>query len=98
MEAGETSPEEMIRQTERGLLVTEMMGFGFNGVTGDFSRGAGGFWIEDGRIVHPVSEVTISSNLDSMLRGVDLVGTDLDLKTSTAAPSFRVASMTLSGE
>lgn len=98
MQAGETSPEAMVAQTERGLLVTEMMGFGFNAVTGDFSRGAGGFWIEDGRIAHPVSEVTISSNLDAMLRGIDLVGSDLELKTSTAAPSFRVRGMTISGD
>jgi PmbA protein len=97
LQAGTTPFEEMISQTERGLLVTEMMGFGFNAVTGDFSRGAGGFWIENGKIAHPVSEVTISSNLDAMLRGIDLVGNDLDLKSSTASPSFRVKSMTLSG-
>jgi PmbA protein len=97
MQAGSTSPEELIEKTERGLLVTEMMGFGFNGITGDFSRGAGGFWIENGKVLHPVSEVTISSNLDSMLKGIDFVGSDLDLKTSTAAPSFRTATMTLSG-
>jgi PmbA protein len=97
LKAGSTSPQSMIEGTPRGLLVTEMMGFGFNAITGDFSRGAGGFWIEDGRIVHPVSEVTISSNLDKMLQSIDQVGTDLDLKTSTASPSFRVSSMTLSG-
>jgi len=97
LQAGETSLEQMIAQTPRGLLVTEMMGFGFNALTGDFSRGAGGFWIEDGKIAHAVSEVTISSNLDAMLKGIELVGSDLDLKSSTASPSFRVASMTLSG-
>ncbi len=97
LQAGQTSVEEMIAQTKRGLLVTEMMGFGFNSLTGDFSRGAGGFWIEDGKVTHPVSEVTISSNLDTMLKGIDLVGNDLDLKASTASPSFRVKSMTLSG-
>lgn len=97
LQAGQTSLAEMIAQTSRGLLVTEMMGFGFNALTGDFSRGAGGFWIEDGRLTHPVSEVTISSNLDAMLKNIDLVGDDLDLKASTASPSFRVKSMTLSG-
>jgi len=97
LQAGNTSFDDIIAQTERGLLVTEMMGFGFNAVTGDFSRGAGGFWVEDGKIVHPVSEVTISSNLDKMLQGIDLVGSDLDVKSSVASPSFRVASMTLSG-
>jgi PmbA protein len=74
-----------------------MMGFGFNAVTGDFSRGAAGFWIENGRLAFPVSEVTISSNLDAMLRGVDAVANDLELKTSTAAPTFRVSSMTIAG-
>lgn len=97
LEAGDVTRDELIRQTERGLLVTEMMGFGFNALTGDFSRGAGGFWIEDGRIVHPVSEVTISSNLDTMLKNIDLIANDLELKTSTAAPTFRVRAMTISG-
>lgn len=97
MTAGTLSPEDIIGRTERGLLVTEMMGFGFNGVTGDFSRGATGFWIEDGKIVHPVSEITISGNLNDMLLGIDMVGKDLDLKTSIAAPTFRVKSMTISG-
>lgn len=97
LNAGELSREEVIRQTKRGLLVTEMMGFGFNALTGDFSRGAGGFWIEDGEIVHPVSEVTISSNLDAMLKNIDLLANDLELKSSTASPTFRVSSMTISG-
>lgn len=97
LQAGDKSFDEIVSQTERGLLVTEMMGFGFNAVTGDFSRGAGGFWIEDGKIVHPVSEVTISSNLDDMLKNIDAVGSDLELKSSTASPTFRVSSMTISG-
>jgi PmbA protein len=74
-----------------------MMGFGFNAVTGDFSRGAGGFWIEQGKLAFPVSEVTISSNLDAMLKGIDAVANDLVLKTSTAAPTVRVDRMTISG-
>ncbi len=97
MLAGELSPEEIIQGTPSGLYVTEMMGFGFNAMTGDFSRGAGGFWIEDGKLSFPVSEVTISSNLDAMLKGIDAVGSDLVLKTSTAAPTLRVSRMTLSG-
>jgi PmbA protein len=66
-------------------------------VTGDFSRGASGFWIEDGQKTFPVSEITISSNLDSMLKGIDLVGNDLDLRSSIASPTFRIAAMTLAG-
>ncbi len=97
LQAGQISFEDLIQQTERALLVTEMMGFGFNSITGDFSRGAGGFWVENGKRVHPVSEVTISSNLDTMLKGIDLVADDLDIKTSTASPSFRIKQMTLSG-
>lgn len=98
LQGGDSTHEEIIAATERGLLVTEMMGFGFNSVTGDFSRGAGGFWIENGKIVHPVSEVTISSNLDAMLKGIDMLGSDLELKSATAAPTFRVRSMTIGGE
>jgi PmbA protein len=97
LQAGDRSLEDIVAQTERGLLVTEMMGFGFNAVTGDFSRGAAGFWVENGKLAFPVSEVTISSNLDQMLKKIDLVGNDLDIKSSTASPSFRVSSMTLSG-
>jgi PmbA protein len=92
-----TTREEIIASTKRGLYVTEMMGFGFNAVTGDYSRGASGFWIEDGKLTHPVSEVTVSSNLDAMLKAIDAVGDDLDTKTSTAAPTLRVAEMTIAG-
>jgi PmbA protein len=97
MEAGSISKAELIKQTQRGLLVTSMMGFGFNAVTGDFSRGAAGFWIEDGELAFPVSEVTISANFDDLLKRIDLVADDLELRTSTAAPSFRVSSMTIAG-
>jgi PmbA protein len=97
LNAGEPSREQIIASTERGLYVTEMMGFGFNPITGDFSRGAAGFWLENGEFAFPVSEVTISSNLDAMLKAIDAVGSDLELKTATAAPTFRVASMTIAG-
>jgi PmbA protein len=95
--AGQSTPEEILRSTKKGLLVTNMMGFGFNAVTGDFSRGAAGFWIENGELAFPVSEVTISLNLDQLLKRIDAVGNDLDPKTSVAAPSFRVSAMTLAG-
>jgi PmbA protein len=88
----------LIASTPRGLFVTEMMGFGFNAVTGDFSRGAAGFWIEDGKLAFPVSEITISSNLDDMLKNIDAVANDLVLKTSLASPSLRVSEMTIAGE
>jgi PmbA protein len=98
MEAGNQSPEDIIRSTKKGLYVTNMMGFGFNAVTGDFSRGAAGFWIEDGELSFPVSEVTISLNLDEILKRIDAVGSDLDFKTSIAAPTLRVSAMTLAGK
>lgn len=98
LQPGSQTPEELIASTPRGLFVTEMMGFGFNAVTGDFSRGAAGFWIEDGKLTFPVSEITISSNLDQMLQNVDAVANDLVLKTSTAAPTLRVSEMTIAGE
>ncbi|EYF01701.1 TldD/PmbA family protein [Chondromyces apiculatus] len=97
LQPSKTSPEEILRSTPRGLYVTEMMGFGFNAVTGDFSRGASGFWIEDGQLAFPVSEVTISLNLDELLQRIDALGSDLDLRTSTAAPTLRVSSMTIAG-
>jgi PmbA protein len=95
--AGKTPKDELIRSTQSGLYVTELMGFGFNSLTGDFSRGAAGFWIENGELAFPVSEITISSTLDAMLKAVDAVGDDLELKTSTASPTLRVRSMTISG-
>ncbi len=89
--------DDIIKTTEKGLLVVQMMGFGFNAVTGDFSRGASGFWIENGKITHPVSEVTISLNVDELFKRIDAVGDDLDLRTSTATPTFRVSRMTIAG-
>jgi PmbA protein len=97
LQPGTTPAAELVRQTSRGLYVTELMGFGFNAVTGDFSRGAAGFWIEDGELAFPVSEVTISLNLDQLWQSVDAVGDDLDLRTSTASPSLRVSKMTIAG-
>lgn len=97
LQPGEMDAEEIVRSTKRGLYVTEMMGFGFNAVTGDFSRGAAGFWIENGEKTFPVSEVTISLNLDELLKRIDAVGSDLDLRTSIATPTFRVSAMTVAG-
>ena len=94
---GTMSNEDIVGQTERGLYVTEMMGFGFNAITGDFSRGAAGFWIENGKFSHPVSEVTISLNLDDLLKRIDMVGRDLDWRSSTVAPTLRVSAMTIAG-
>ncbi len=97
LQPGSDSNDAIVRGTPRGLYVTEMMGFGFNAVTGDFSRGAAGFWIDNGAIAYPVSEVTVSLNVDLLWKSIDAVGSDLDLRTATAAPTIRVAKMTVAG-
>jgi len=97
LKAGSHSRDELVADTKHGLYVTSMMGFGFNAVTGDFSRGASGFLIKDGELTHPVSEVTISLNLDQLLQRIDAVASDLDHRTAIASPTFRVSSMTLAG-
>lgn len=94
---GKTKPEEIITSTQRGLYVTAMMGHGFNPVTGDFSRGAVGWWIENGALAFPVSEVTISLNFTALFNAIDAVGDDLDLKSGVASPTFRVSHMTIAG-
>jgi PmbA protein len=98
IEAGSGTLEELIADTERGLLVTELIGMGFNPTTGDYSRGASGLWIEGGRISHPVEEITIAGNLRQMLLDVDAVGSELVWRGRAAAPPLRVAQMTVAGE
>jgi PmbA protein len=97
MRAGTVSREALLADTRRGFYVDRMMGFGFNPVTGDFSRGAFGFWIEDGELAFPVTEVTISANFDDLLKRIDLVADDLDRRSSTVVPTFRVSHMTVAG-
>ena len=97
MQPGAMTRQALLRSTQRGLYVTSLMGFGFNAVTGDFSRGAQGFWIEDGELTFPVSEVTIAANFDEILKRIDAVADDLTLRAATAAPTFRVSHMTLAG-
>jgi PmbA protein len=98
LEPGEQSLEEIIASTDRGLLVTELIGMGFNPVTGDYSRGAAGLWIEGGEIVGPVEELTIAGNLGQMLMDIDAIGSDILWRGSTASPSLRVAKMMIAGE
>ena len=97
MTGGELTPAEIIRRTGRGLYVTSLMGFGFNPVTGDFSRGAQGFWIEGGELTFPVSEITISANFDEILKRIDMLGNDIEFRTSTVAPTMRVSHMMVAG-
>ena len=97
LEPGSGDLESLVRGLDRGLLVTGMLGMGFNPVTGDFSRGAHGFWIERGERIHPVQEITIAGNLGAMLTDIEALGADLHFLGAMGAPSLRVARMTLAG-
>ncbi len=90
--------EAMLRVMDRGLLVTELMGQGVNGVTGDYSRGATGFWVEGGRIQYPVHEVTVAGNLKDIYRGIVEVGTDVDMRGGVRTGSILVGEMTIAGD
>jgi len=89
--------DAMLRKLDRGLFVTELMGQGVNLVTGDYSRGAAGFWVEGGRIVHPVHEVTIAGNLRAMLREAGALGADEYTGGGKTTGSLLVPRMTLAG-
>ena len=80
-----------------GLYVTELMGFGVNSVTGDYSRGASGQWIENGELAYPVSEITIAGNLLDMLRDIEVIGADLEMRRSICAPTVKIGRMTVAG-
>jgi len=90
--------EDMIKSIEKGFLVTELIGFGINGVTGDYSRGASGLWIENGEIAHPVEEVTVAGNLKDIFRNIVSVGNDIDVRRSTRCGSILVDGLTIAGE
>lgn len=96
IEPGETSPQELIAGVKRGFYVTEVFGQGVNMVTGEYSRGASGFWIDGGEITWPVSEVTIASNLKAMFMNM-VAANDLDRNFGTAAPTMLIEGMTLAG-
>ena len=97
LEPGTATPQELIAGIESGFYVTEVFGQGVSMVTGEYSRGASGFWIDKGEITYPVSEVTIASNLkDMFLRMVP--ANDLDRSFATAAPTLLIEGMTLAGQ
>jgi PmbA protein len=97
MPAGTSTPEQIIASVECGLYLTEMMGFGWNITTGDFSQGAGGLWIERGELTYAVSEINVSGNLNEMLMDVDMVADDLVFRAGAAAPTIRMAKLVVSG-
>ena len=97
LEPGEKTLAELIAELDRGLLVTELIGMGFNSTTGDYSRGAAGLWIERGEIVHAVEEITIASRMQDMLLAIDRVGSELEWHGRTASPPIRIAAMVVAG-
>ena len=99
-QAGETGTEsfdDLVRRMDRGLIVTEMMGMGVNTVTGDYSRGAAGFWVENGAIAYPVQEVTVAGGLEQMFAGIVALGNDLDTRSNIRTPSVLIDRMTVGG-
>lgn len=94
---GEHTPEEIIKSVDKGLLLTGTIGFGMVATTGDISRGAFGLWIENGEIAYPVAEITISGNLGTILKEIEMVGNDLKFKRSINGPTVKIHEMTVGG-
>src|ERR1700674_3205942 len=97
LEPGGHTPQEIIGTIKQGLYVTELIGFGVNGVTGDYSRGAGGLWIEDGELTYPVQEVTIAGNLKDMFQSIEMIGNDLLWRSSVVSPTLKISEMMIAG-
>jgi PmbA protein len=97
LQAGDVPPQDIIRSVKSGLYVTELIGFGVNPVTGDYSRGAVGQWIENGELAYPVEEITIAGNLLTMYDTIETIGNDLDYRHAVVAPTIKVARMTVAG-
>lgn len=95
--AGRHSPEEIIRSVKNGFYVTDLIGFGVNIVTGDYSRGATGLWIENGELTYPVEEVTIAGSLPEMLKSIEALGSDLEFRSALAAPTLLIGGLTVAG-
>jgi PmbA protein len=95
--AGTSTPQDIIASVRNGLYVTDLIGFGVNTVTGDYSQGASGLWIENGEVTFPVEEITIAGNLKDILRHIEMVGNDLEFRSRICAPTIKIASMTIAG-
>ena len=98
LQPGVKSLQEIIAGIKEGLFVTEFLGFGVNLVTGDFSRGATGLWIENGELTYPVEEITVAGNLKDMFSNISEIGSDLEFRSSIASPTLRIEGMTVAGE
>lgn len=97
LKAGAQTPQQIISAIKNGFYVTEFLGFGANLVTGNFSRGAAGLWIENGELAFPVEEVTVAGNLKDMINNISEIGNDFEFRSSTACPTLRVDGMTIAG-
>ncbi len=97
LQPGSPSPEEIVRSVKTGFYVTELIGSGVNIVTGDYSRGAAGLWIENGELTYPVEEVTIAGTLPAMLNHIAMIGSDLQFRSALASPTLLVEGLTLAG-
>jgi PmbA protein len=97
LQPGNVTKEQILGEVKAGLYVTSLMGFGTNMVTGDYSRGATGLWIENGQLTHAVEEITVAGNLAEMLRNVTAIGNDLRFRGSVASPTLRIDGMTIAG-
>jgi PmbA protein len=98
LENGSVSPEQLLADVRNGFYVTELMGFGVNMVTGDYSRGAAGLWIENGELTFAVEEITIAGNLKEMLNNVTAIANDLEFRGAVVSPTLRIDGMTIAGE
>jgi PmbA protein len=98
LENGSVSPDQLLADVKVGFYVTELMGFGVNMVTGDYSRGAAGLWIENGELTFAVEEITIAGNLKEMLNNVSAIANDLEFRGAVASPTLRIDGMTIAGE
>jgi PmbA protein len=98
LQKGTITPQQLLADIKVGFYVTELMGFGVNMVTGDYSRGAAGLWIENGELTFAVEEVTIAGNLKEMLNNVTAIADDLEFRGSVTSPTLRIDEMTIAGE
>ena len=94
---GLKSAQEIIGSVKEGLYVTELIGFGINMVTGDYSRGASGFWIENGELAYPVEEITIAGNLKQMFKDIEVIGSDLVFRGRIASPTRKISELMVAG-
>lgn len=98
LEKGARSAQQIIADIKQGLYVIDLLGFGVNLVTGDYSRGATGIWIENGELTYPVEEITVAGNLKEMLNNIVEIGSDLEFRSAVACPTLHIDGMTIAGE